>query len=414
MLMSVGSALQEIIASREARMEFQPVVHLDSGEIVGFEALLRGAVGGPSSAPGPLFAVAAEHGLVAELDAVCQASALRLFAGQGLPPELVLFLNMEPVSLSSGRPNPVVDAVRRGPPPLSVVLEVTERDITRQPAELLHGLARARAAGIGLALDDVGANPLTLAFMPLVEPDVIKLDQGPVQGRFGLATAQICDAVQAESERSGAEILAEGIETVAHVDAARALGASLGQGWLFGVAEPLPTYVAPPTRPITVLDRRLSVPPTPYAVLHDGPSRRLAPTHLRPLLRHLEYRSIDHREPSVLVSSFPAATDFSPASRERYSRLAASGILTVAVAPDMPAEPARGVVGIAVGEDDPVRYERCLLVLSATFAGAVIARQIDGTATFDVILTHDRSAVAAAARSLIGRAGGRRVAPNPR
>ena len=94
--------------------------------------------------------------------------------------------------------------------------------------------ASARSAG-PIALDDVGADPTSLAFMPLLRPEVVKLDLRLVQERPGPAIAAIMNAVNAYAERTGALAARRG-----HRDAAAprrwpaALGARLGQGWLFG------------------------------------------------------------------------------------------------------------------------------------------------------------------------------------
>src|SRR3712207_7120838 len=94
-------------------------------------------------------------------------------------------------------------------------------------------VARVRELGWSIALDDVGADPMSLAFMPLLRPDVVKLDLRLVQDEPGPAIAEIMNAVNAYAERSGARVLAEGIENDHHLRMAKALGATLGQGWLF-------------------------------------------------------------------------------------------------------------------------------------------------------------------------------------
>ncbi|HEV2896177.1 MAG TPA: EAL domain-containing protein, partial [Actinomycetota bacterium] len=90
---------------------------------------------------------------------------------------------------------------------------MTERAVARDPGGLLGAVARARAVGWGVALDDVGAEPASLAVMPFVRPDVIKLDLRLVQGRTTAEVARIVNAVRAQAELTGARILAEGIET---------------------------------------------------------------------------------------------------------------------------------------------------------------------------------------------------------
>ncbi len=64
--------------------------------------------------------------------------------------------------------------------------------------------AKTRPGGWGVALDDVGADSMSLAFMPLLRPDVVKLDLRLVQERPGAAVAEIMNAVNAYAERTGA------------------------------------------------------------------------------------------------------------------------------------------------------------------------------------------------------------------
>jgi EAL domain-containing protein (putative c-di-GMP-specific phosphodiesterase class I) len=127
-----------------------------------------------------------------------------------------------------------------------VVLEITERALATRPAELLRTVERVRSVGWGVAVDDVGAEAMSLAFMPLLRPDVVKLDLRLVQERPGPAIAEIMNAVNAHAERTGSVVLAEGIEDEAHLAMARALGATLGQGWLFGRPGPGPVEGAVP------------------------------------------------------------------------------------------------------------------------------------------------------------------------
>ena len=91
-----------------------------------------------------------------------------------------------------------------------------------------------RRAGWKVALDDVGADSASLALMPFLRPEVVKLDLRLVQQRPDADVAGIVAAVNAYAQRSGALVLAEGIEHDQHLQIARSLGATLGQGWLFG------------------------------------------------------------------------------------------------------------------------------------------------------------------------------------
>ena len=87
--------IADVIASGRVRTVFQPIVDLDAGQVVAYEALSRGPEGALER-PDLLFAAAREHDLLAGLDALCRASALRNAIDLGWPGELALFVNVEP------------------------------------------------------------------------------------------------------------------------------------------------------------------------------------------------------------------------------------------------------------------------------------------------------------------------------
>ena len=137
----------------------------------------------------------------------------------------------------------------------------------RNPAELLRSLRQiSPSGGCGIALDDVGAVPDSLPSLPFLAPDVIKLDIPLVQRWPDAGQARILTAVAAYAEQSGATVLAEGIETEAHLQQSLALGATLGQGWYFSRPGPLRAY-PPPHQPILLLDARVRNGGTPFELL---------------------------------------------------------------------------------------------------------------------------------------------------
>ena len=174
-----------------------------------------------------------------ELELACQKSGLAAAAGAGLTAPWSVFLNVEPDAAQDAL-KPVPGAQPGGDddgpaaPPLRVVAELTERFLTADLAQLLDLVTLLRSHGWGIALDDVGADRNSLALLPFIRPDVIKLDLGLIQQQPSADAAEIFSAVNAEAERSGAVVLAEGIETGEHLNVARSFGATLGQGWLFG------------------------------------------------------------------------------------------------------------------------------------------------------------------------------------
>ncbi|MEV4416092.1 EAL domain-containing protein [Catellatospora sp. NPDC049609] len=243
---STNAEFDALIADRAVHPVFQPIVALHDGRVVGYEALARGPAGSVFRSPQALFAHAARAGRLAELDWICRAAACRDALIAGLAWQLPLFVNVEPATLRVPPPPAVMDILRAAANRLQIVIEITERSISGDPAILLAAVAWLRGHGMRVALDDVGADPASLAMMPLINPDVIKLDSSVVHTPDRWPVADVINAVWAQVARTGAVILAEGIETPHHLTTAQAMGASLGQGWLFGHPGPLPGQLTPP------------------------------------------------------------------------------------------------------------------------------------------------------------------------
>ena len=250
-----GSALRpaeihRVIDTRAIRTVFQPLVRLDTREVVGYEALSRGPAGTVWERPAVLFTAAEAVGRLAELDWICRARAYEAALTAGLDPLVTLFVNTEPLALDSECPPDLRKWVHVARERLRVVTEMTERAVSAHPSALLTAAATARSAGWGVALDDVGAHPASLAMLPFVHPDVVKLDLHLIHQPDRPEVARVVNAVVAYAEQTGATILAEGIETEEHVATARGMGATLGQGWLFGRGDPLPRAVRAPRTPV--------------------------------------------------------------------------------------------------------------------------------------------------------------------
>ena len=235
------------------RAVFQPLVSLDTGETIGYEALARGPVGTPLECPEALLGYAARLGRLGELDWECRAAAVRGALEAGLPHQLALFVNIEPAAAATPCPPEFERLFCTARRRLQIVAEVTERDIAEQPEALVAAVRTLRAADIRVAIDDVGAEPDSQAMMPLLRPDVIKLDKVIVGDPTGDLARQVVAAARAQADETGAVILAEGIETEDDLAAARSLGADLGQGYLFGRPAALPRQFGRPSRVLPLL-----------------------------------------------------------------------------------------------------------------------------------------------------------------
>jgi EAL domain-containing protein (putative c-di-GMP-specific phosphodiesterase class I) len=380
------------------RPAYQPVVELATERVVGAEALARWP-GDSGLTPDVVFGAARRLDTLPELDVACRTAALAgAVGGDGL-----LFVNTEP-----GSPVPVrADAQGAGP---QVVLELTERGLLDRPGQLLDQVSAARRLGWLVALDDVGVHPDSLPVLDLVRPEVIKLDLRLIQRLPVGARAQAVAAVLACVERTGATIVAEGIETAAQREQAVALGATLGQGWHFALPQqrfPQVTVDFPAQRQVAP-----TVPGVPSELLAELPATQTTrKAMLIGLSRHLESQAENQADPPVVLAAFQSAVRFTPQSRRRYEHLAKTSPLVAVFGADMPVDLAAGMRGASPRADDDVLNEWVVVALGPQTAAALIARDLgdrdvpDADRRFRYCLTYDRSVVVRAALSLLRRLG---------
>ncbi len=246
--------------------------------------------------------------------------------------------------------------------------------------------------------------------MPLLRPDIIKLDLGLIQGRSSARAAAQMSAVMAEAERTGAIVLAEGIETAAHERTARTLGASIGQGWRFGRPSTLPDRFEVPGEPLSSL-RLHDIPPaaSPVDAVFPGRRPRIATkTELLGFSRHFERWADVIPDGVIVLAALQDARHLTPATSARYAQLAVGSPFVALFGAGLSAEPVPGVRGATLRDGDPLLGDWHVVVLGPHFAGALVARDLgdevaDMDRRFEYVITFDREAVIQAARSLMVR-----------
>jgi EAL domain-containing protein (putative c-di-GMP-specific phosphodiesterase class I) len=350
-----------------------------------------------------MFDAARAEDRLADLDVACQRAAVVGGAALGVDAPLTLFVNAEPDAVGFGPLPPLGRGVRG-------VVELTERVLTSRLADLLPAVQRARSEGWGVALDDVGADMRSLALMPLLRPDVIKLDLRLVQEQPTPEIAAIAGAVGAQAERTGATVLAEGVETPEQAEYARALGATLGQGFLFGrpSTEHRPEKVT--GVPLPIFTTAL---PHPWRTPFEVASARRPVRHgtmplLASITRELERQAASGHRTSLLISSFPDHDGELARINSLYDELAADlafvGALVVAEGPELGPE----VRGVTIRDDDPLRGTWNVVVIGAHFASMLAARENGsdgrgGAQAFDFVVTYDRDIIVECAQALMLR-----------
>lgn len=243
---TLGEArIRAIITDRAFLPVFQPIVELAGRTVVGYEALTRFADG---SRPDEVFAAAARCGLTNELEAATLEAALD--AAGPLPANAWLNLNVSPEFVLAGEP--LASILRCSS--WQVVLELTEHiEVTDYPA--LRAALERLGPTVRLAVDDAGAGFASLRHILELRPDYVKLDREIVHGvhRDPARQALIAGMVHFAG-KTGAVLVAEGVETEAEVRRLRQLGVALGQGYRLGrpalasrVAAPLADLALPPS-----------------------------------------------------------------------------------------------------------------------------------------------------------------------
>jgi EAL domain-containing protein (putative c-di-GMP-specific phosphodiesterase class I)/DICT domain-containing protein len=391
-----------LLDRRNFKPDYQPIYDLASGKTIAVEALARWPHLGVS--PDRAFRSAAYLGRLTELDDVCRTGAIDDAVAHGLPPRFGLFINLEPSVLSTDTATRLLERVAGR---FQVIVEITERALLHRPAELLRTIQVLRSAGCAIALDDVGAEPASLALLPFVAPDVIKLDISLVQRWPTMSQAAILTAVASYAERTDATVLAEGVETEAHLAQALALGATLGQGWYFSRPGPLGTLTSP-DRGVALRQPTSPSPATPFSLVDPASTRTGTKGLLLGISHHLENQGLALETPPVILAVFQESKHFTPATAERYLRLAVRCPLVGALGTGLPTEPVPGVRGVSLASDDLLRGEWVVAVVGTHYTGALIARDLgdsgpDRDRRFSFVLTHHHDTVLAAARSLLER-----------
>ncbi len=235
-----GAELRQIIRAGLVETHFQPIIHVSSGEVFGYEALTRGPRGTMFETPKVMFGISDRMRISSLLDSVCRRRALR--AARGMESGKKLFLNSLPATLADPR---FADedagelAADAGPVAGSVVLEITERSGIEDFEAFGRRLERIRERGFQVAIDDVGTGYSSLQTISEVRPEFLKIDLSLVQGiHRSLVKQEIVASILQIGGRIGAEVIAEGIESREEFEAVRDFGVRLAQGFFFGAPAP--------------------------------------------------------------------------------------------------------------------------------------------------------------------------------
>ena len=215
----------------------QPIVEVQTGRVVAYEALVRARSGTETIGAEPLLRAAMAHDQLRAFDALARTAAIRQLYGK-LHPSQSLFINFAPGVIY----NPDIclqttfQACREVGADFSrLVFEITEGEAFPDLRLLKSILERYRREGARVALDDLGSGHTSLAYLAELKPDIVKLDRALIQGLHRSASAfRLVRSLVDYAHDLGIQVVAEGIEEPEELDAISQTGVDLVQGYFLG------------------------------------------------------------------------------------------------------------------------------------------------------------------------------------
>lgn len=237
----LGEALRHALEQDELAIHYQVQKSLSTGEVQGYEALLRWTH--PQLGPIPpseFIPIAEENGLVRSLGVWVLRRACMDAVTWDKPCRVAV--NVSAVQfMDANLPRLVHEVlIETGLPPQRLELELTETALIKDKGRSLHIIGQIKALGVGLALDDFGSGYSSLETLRSFPFDKIKLDRAFVDGiESDRQSKAIVRAVLALGKSLDIPVLAEGIETDEQMSVLRLEGCDEGQGYLLGRPSPI-------------------------------------------------------------------------------------------------------------------------------------------------------------------------------
>jgi len=228
--------LERALLAGSLRPVFQPVVRMDTLEVVAHEGLSRCAFMPANLSILDLLDLAKTQGRLAELELHAARTLCGAFQAQGANGRLLVNLSAHAILHDALRPDDVLTALSSsGLDPARVTIEVTERDAVESPARLAHALGYLRAHGMRIALDDFGNGHSNFEMWNEIHPDVVKIDRYLIHGISRSAgRLAIVRSLCQVAESLGTDLVGEGVEDPADLRVLRDLGIPFAQGFLIG------------------------------------------------------------------------------------------------------------------------------------------------------------------------------------
>ena len=239
--LTMETELRQALEEGELCVYYQPEVEIESGRLVGMEALVRwkhpvrGLV-----PPSEFISVAEETGLIVPIgrwvlfEACRQAKEWQETYHFDIPLMIAVNISGKHFMQASLFAEVSEMLAKTGIDPAHLILEITESVAMEGAESTIEILTKLKALGLKLAIDDFGTGFSSLAYLKRFPVDLLKIDKSFVDGvALHEADRAIVEAVIALGHALGLKVIAEGVETFEQLAQLRKLGSEIGQGYYF-------------------------------------------------------------------------------------------------------------------------------------------------------------------------------------
>ena len=225
--------LQDILLRERVVTAYQPILRMQEGTIMGFEALSRGPRGSGLEGADALFGAATANSLLVELDRLCRRRAL--LSSARIPSNAKIFVNTLPATMRDPqfRGKALIDFLDKAQvAPDRIVIEITEHLVIENYNIFRDTMAYFTDLGMSFAVDDVGAGYSGLESIAKLKPSYLKIDTALVRDvHVSPVNRSMVKALIALGHGIGAKVIAEGIHNEEETQVLRAMGVDFGQGY---------------------------------------------------------------------------------------------------------------------------------------------------------------------------------------
>lgn len=225
-----------VVYGKGLLMHYQPIVDLNDGSVCHYEALVRIEQDGELILPSNIFPVVEARRLEVELDRAVIRRVLGDLAAGKLQRGTGVSINLSGPTLVHDQVCAWLGEFQPFLKDYRVMIEVTETALITQIGLANDNLTRLRERGFEIALDDFGSGYSSVRYLASMPVDVVKFDISLIQGLQDKVQGNVVAHLAQVIIASGHELVAEGIEDTATLEAARVAGFTRGQGYLVGRA----------------------------------------------------------------------------------------------------------------------------------------------------------------------------------